>query len=132
MLGVDVAYRGADAPLADGDTLPVFNPPQGGIATELDVTIEGAGFDIVETLQIDVAAGSGQSLSATTYMGALLPFECVREGVVHVRNIPVAFDDAFELEALDGTEVELTVTVTREDGAQSQASAAVLLAATSY
>ncbi len=131
-LGILVAYRGVDAPLRDGDALAVFEPPQGGIATELDVTIEGAGFEVLETLQIDVFGERGQTLSTNTYVGSLLPFRCIREGVVEVGNIPVAFDDALTLEALDMKDAELVVTVVRTDGQTSDAGASVMLEAASY
>jgi hypothetical protein len=108
-----LANRGGGAALADGVEVEVFPPPQGGVFTELDVTIDALDVRELEFLRIDIAAtGSGEALSAVRYFGDAIPLRCTEEEVLVVDYLPVAFVDGVILSELDG--VEATVTGTLE------------------
>lgn len=130
---VEAAYRFEDAPLSEDDLLPVFVPPQGGIATELDVVMGGVGFETLASLQIRAArVGDGTAVAEVHYAGGGLPLECVQDGELKVRAVPVPFLDGVTLDALDGVPVELTIRIDRRDGAVAQFAAVVTLDATQY
>lgn len=127
-----VSYRFEDSPLEEGDSLPVFVPPQGGIATEVDVSLEGVGLDTVDELRLEVLRVSGVSVAAVTYSGGGLPLECVQDGELRVRAVPVPFADGLTLEALEGAEVQVVGTLLRTDGASAEFVSAVRLDSETY
>ncbi|MEM6293368.1 MAG: hypothetical protein AAGA54_18995 [Myxococcota bacterium] len=129
---VHVAERNADAFLPDAGTLSVFVPPQGGIATELDVQIEGVALEAVQTLRFQVAASDGSALAIEQYFGEGLPFVCTMSDGLQIRDVPVAFNDGVQLEDLDGSPVQVETTVTLTDGDPLMTSARVDLVATEY
>ena len=129
---VDAFYRFAETPLQDGDALPVFIPPQGGIATELDVDLYGVGLDTVETLEVQAVRGGGERVAQVSYTGGGLPLECVMHGQLKVRALPVPFDDSISLESLDALSVQLVVRLTRSDGHQGEVVHAVTLDVAEY
>lgn len=132
-VAVEVYYRSEDIALADDDMLPVFVPPQGGIATELDVVMTGVGFDTLNALQIRaVRVDDGTTVAEVEYSGDFLPLECVQDGVVKVRTVPVPFLDGVTLQDLDAVRVEVTTRIDRSDGAVAQVAAVVTLDATAY
>ncbi len=132
-VGLAVAARFEDAPLADGDAVPVFVPPQGGIATELDISLVGVGLDTVQELRLGVTRiSNGDSVASVTYSGAGLPLECVRDGELRIRAVPVPFNDGVTLEALEGAEVQLAGMLLRTDGAQAEFVSSVQLDSTTY
>lgn len=132
-LGVEASYRFEDAPLAEGEALPIFHPPQGGIATELDIVILGAGFDTLETLGVRaVGMSNGATVAEVLYEGDGLPLECVQDGELKVRAVPVPFSVGTTLEGLDGAAVQLVVRVTRSDGETEEFAQAVTLDVTEY
>lgn len=130
-LGVEASYRFEDQPLAQGEPLPIFYPPQGGIATELDIVFRGVGFETLEALLIEATDGSAV-VADVGYTGAGLPLECVRDGELKVRAVPVPFESGTTLDALDGTTVSLEVTATRNDGATATFVQTVTLDAAEY
>lgn len=127
-----VSYRFEDAPLSDGDAVPVFVPPQGGIATEFDVSLKGVGLDTVEELRLDVVRTGGASVAAVTYSGGGLPLECVQDGELRVRAVPVPFADGLTLETLEGAEVQVVGTLVRTDGEVGEFVSNVQLDSTTY
>ena len=128
-----VAVRYEDVPLADGDTVPVFVPPQGGIATEFDISLLGVGLDTVDELRLEILrTSSGASVAAVAYSGGGLPLECVQDGELRVRAVPVPFADGLTLEALEGAEAQVVGTLVRTDGAEAEFVSRVLLDSTSY
>ncbi len=129
---VQVGERNADVFLPDAGTLSVFVPPQGGIATELDVQIEGVALEAVETLRFEVVASDGSSLAVEQYFGQGLPFVCTMDAGLQIRAVPVAFRDGVQLEGLDGSAVQVQATVTWSGGAPLMTSARVDLVATDY
>ncbi len=131
-LDLSVSYRFEDVALADGDVVPVFVPPQGGIATELDVSLVGVGLDTVQELRVEVTRTGGASVAAVTYSGGGLPLECVQDGELRVRAVPVPFADGLTLEVLEGAEVQVVATLVRTDGAQAAFESSVRLESVTY
>ena len=129
---LSVSYRFEDSPLEEGDSLPVFVPPQGGIATEVDVGLGGVGLDTVEALRLEITRTSGVSVAAVTYSGGGLPLECVQDGELRVRGVPVPFADGLTLEALEGAEVQVVGTLVRTDGGTAEFVSAVRLDSATY
>jgi len=127
-----VSYRFEDFPLEEGDSLPVFVPPQGGIATEFDVSLGGVGLDTVDELRLEVMRTSGVSVAAVTYSGGGLPLECVQDGELRVRAVPLPFADGLTLEALEGAEVQVVGTLVRTDGVTAEFVSAVRLDSATY
>ncbi len=130
---VQAFYRFDDIPLVDDDVLPIFIPPQGGTATELDVDMRGVGFDTIAALEIEaVMRASGAVVADVGYVGGGLPLECVQDGEIRVRAVPVPFVDGSLLQTLTGAEVNLTVRVVRNDEAVAEVTRAVTLDAQDY
>ena len=130
---VEAFYRSEEVALADDDLLPVFVPPQGGIATELDVVMTGVGFDTLTSLQIRaVRVDDGSGVAEVQYSGGGLPLECVQDGVLKVRAVPVPFLDGIALQDLDDVRVEVTARIDRSDGTVAQVAAVVTLDSTAY
>jgi len=128
-----VSVRFEDVPLADGDAVPVFVPPQGGIATEFDISLVGVGLDTVDELRLEVVrTSSGASVAAVTYSGGGLPLECVQDAELRVRAVPVPFADGLTLEALEGAEVQVVGTLVRTDGVEAEFVSSVRLDSTTY
>ncbi len=133
MVSLAVASRFEDAPLADGDSMPVFVPPQGGIATEFDLSLVGVGLDTVDELRLQVVrVVGGASVAAVNYSGAGLPLECVQEGELRVRAVPVPFSDDLTLEGLGGLEVQVVGTLVRTDGVEAEFRVQVVLDSAMY
>ena len=109
-----LANRGAAADLADGDELEVFPPPQGGVFTELDVTIDSMAASELQDFYVRVdAAATGESLATVRYYGETLGMilRCTEEDLLVVDNVPVGFADALSLTDLDGVAAVLTGTL---------------------
>jgi len=109
-----LANRGGGPELVDGAEVEIFLPPQGGVFTELDVSIDGLAHDDLERLHIVFEdRDTGESLADVPYVGHLIPLLCVEEDdVLVVQRMPVGFTDPVVLENLDG--VAATVTGTLE------------------
>lgn len=106
--------RGGGPLLADGADVEIFLPPQGGVFTELDVTIEGLAQSDLEVLHIVFDdRDTGEPLADVRYLGELLPLLCAEEDdALVVQKMPVGFTDPVVLADLDG--VAATVTGTLE------------------
>ena len=130
---VEAFYRFEDVALTDGDVLPIFIPPQGGIATELDVDMRGVGFETLASLEIEVVMrASGAFVADVGYVGDGLPLECVQDGELRVRAVPVPFVDGSVLGTLSGAEVNVTTRIVRSDDAVSEVARVVTLDAQDY
>ena len=130
---VEAFYRFEDVALTDGDVLPIFIPPQGGIATELDVDMRGVGFETLASLEIEVVMrASGAVVADVGYVGDGLPLECVQDGELRVRAVPVPFVDGSVLGTLSGAEVNVTTRIVRSDDAVSEVARVVTLDAQDY
>ncbi len=105
------ARRGGPA-LADGGEVDVFPPPQGGVFTELDVTIEGLAIDDVDELRIDVTArDTGDVLASASFLGGFIQLMCTEDGVLALEAAPVGFSSAQDVAELDGVLATITGTV---------------------
>jgi len=132
-LDIEVFYRAADEPLADGDSLPVFVPPQGGIATELDVVLRGVGFETVGRVAFEVSRpGDAAVLASSEYGGGGLPLQCVRDGELKLRAVPLPFADGVPLDGLDGMQVVLTARLEHADGSEVADAHAVVLESSAF
>jgi hypothetical protein len=108
-----LANRGGGPRLADGVEVEIFLPPQGGVFTELDVTLEGLAQSELESLHIVVEdRDTGEPLADVRYLGSVIPLLCTEDDVLEVQYMPVGFTDPVVLAELDG--VEATVTGTLE------------------
>lgn len=107
---------GGDALMA-GDEVEVFPPPQGGVFTEFDVTIEDMAASELEALRVTIERdSSGEALATVRFFGEGLPLLCTEEEVLVVDNLPVGFDASVTLDGLDGVPVVITATVETADG----------------
>ncbi len=70
------------------------------------------------------------SVAAVTYSGGGLPLECVQDGELRLRAVPVPFADGLTLESLDGAEVQVVGTLVRTDGDLAESVSTVRLDAT--
>ncbi|MCR9162130.1 MAG: hypothetical protein ACE37F_28730 [Nannocystaceae bacterium] len=132
-IDLEAFYRFEDVPLTDGDVVPIFNPPQGGVATELDLDLGGVGFGTLAALEIEaVMRASGAVVADVEYTGGELPLECVRDGELRLRAVPVPFVDGSVLGTLSGAEVNLTVRIRRDDDEAAEVTHAVTLEAREY
>lgn len=109
-----LANRGGGPRLVDGADVEIFLPPQGGVFTELDVTIDGLAQRDLDYLHIVFEdRDTGERLADVRYLGEVLPLLCTEEGdALVVQYMPVGFTDPVVLAELDG--VVATVTGTLE------------------
>lgn len=107
-----LANRGGGTEIADGAEVEVFPPPQGGVFTELDVTIDGLDPNDLDRLVITIVSQeTGLFLANVTYLGDVIPLRCTEDEVLVVQYTPVGFIDPVDLEALDGEAATLTGTL---------------------
>ncbi|MEM7155754.1 MAG: hypothetical protein AAF799_23085 [Myxococcota bacterium] len=112
-----LANRDGEAPLVDGDDVEVFPPPQGGVFTEFDVTIEDMAASELDALWVTIESdGSGDTLATVRFFGEGLPLQCTEEEVLVVDNLPVGFDSSVTLAGLDGMPVVITATAETSEG----------------
>jgi hypothetical protein len=106
--------RGGGPLLADGADVEIFVPPQLGVFTELDVTLDGLAQTDLESLNITFEdRDTGRSLADVRYLGSAIPFLCTEDDdTLVVQYMPVGFTDPVVLADLDG--VAATVTGTLE------------------
>lgn len=108
-----LANRGGGPVLADGVDVEIFLPPQGGVFTELDVTLEGLAQSELEYLHVVFEdRDTGEPLADVRYLGNVIPLLCTEDDVLEVQYMPVGFTDPVVLAELDG--IEATVTGTLE------------------
>lgn len=109
-----LANRGDGPRLADGVDVEIFLPPQGGVFTELDVTIDGLAQSDLDFLHIVFDdRDTGERLADVRYLGEVLPLLCTEDDdALEVQYMPVGFTDPVVIAELDG--VEATVTGTLE------------------
>lgn len=132
-IDVEAFYRFEDVALADGEALPIFIPPQGGVATELDVDMHGVGFETLASLEVvAVMRASGAVVADVGHAGDGLPLECVQDGDIRVRALPVPFVEGSVLGTLSGAEVNVTIRIVRNDGAVAEVTRALTLDAQDY
>lgn len=109
--------RNETSALVDGAEVEVFPPPQGGIFTELDVSIDGVSPSDLETLLITVESSGGLgTLASVTYRGSQLPWWCSEDDVLLIDDLPVGFADHLDLPGLDSEPAVLEGTVTTRSG----------------
>lgn len=131
---LSLANRGGGPELSDGDEVEVFPPPQGGVFTELDVTIDFMASSELEDMYVSVEAmDTGEPLATIRYFGATLGMvlRCTEDEVLVVDNLPVGFNDGLELTELDGVPAVLTGTLVTSRG-DFESRYEVVLRATEY
>lgn len=128
---VSVATR-AGASLDDMGELDVFPPPQGGVFTELDLTIGNLGVSEVEFVRVDITSDlDGSPLAAVRYFGEAMPLACNEQLELFVDNLPVGFDASASLAELDGQAATMIVAVDA-DGESTVEQYRVTLRATDF
>jgi hypothetical protein len=124
-----LANRGGGPALADGVDVEIFLPPQGGVFTELDVTLEGLAQSELDTLHVVFEdRDTGESLADIRYLGSVIPLMCTEDDVLEVQYMPVGFTDPVVLAELDGVEATVTGTLETTRGEFSVAYDVVLRA----
>lgn len=114
---LELANRGGGSVVTDGADVAVFPPPQGGVFTELDVTIDGLAADELDELRIRIVArDTGRNLADVTYLGELVPLMCTDDDVLSLQYVPVGFTDPVQLADLDGLAAILTGTLVTAQG----------------
>jgi len=83
--------------------LVVFDAPQGGPASEIDIELEGIAFSDIERLTLRLLDGEGEVIAESSYGPRRVGFECVNGSTLASNNTPLAY---FEGEASihDGVE----------------------------
>ncbi len=119
-------------PVGAGSTVPVFTPPQGGVATELDVEFVGVASEGLESIRVDFTRRDGTQLAAQPYNGAGLPLLCTDAQTLRVTAMPVAFDASVQLADLDQAEVRMRVQASRVDDETFEDSFELRLAVSEY
>ncbi|MFZ9888029.1 MAG: hypothetical protein ACO3JL_11045 [Myxococcota bacterium] len=136
-------------PIADGDELPAWLRPQGGIGTRINVRLEGFSDEAVFTslrtrfLGLDPGdecatepeicgiRGSCEDGQCRTLLAdqtnARFPIECQPDGSLLVAEMPVRFRNQFELDELDGVAQQLEVTLVPTEGNPISVSVPVVL-----
>lgn len=112
--------------LQDGAELPVFNPPQGGVFTELDVSVRGIATEDLLSIGFVVTRDDDDIIANQRYMGAGLPLMCQSDGSQRIPDVPVGFDLDVVLLDLEGVPARLEAVVETPDG-DVEASADVVL-----
>ena len=109
-----LANRGGGPTLADGVDVEIFLPPQGGVFTELDVTIDGLAQSDLDYLHIVFEdRDTGEPLADVRYLGEVIPLLCREDtDALVVQYMPVGFTEPAVLAEL--ADVEVTVTGTLE------------------
>ncbi|MCX4240600.1 hypothetical protein [Paraliomyxa miuraensis] len=104
--------RGGGAVLDDGIEVDVFPPPQGGVFTELDVTIENLELSELQYLRVEVVTtDTAESLAYVRFFGEYTPLVCNEDGVLAMEYVPVGFNEYYLLTDLDGVAATLTGTL---------------------
>lgn len=136
-------------PIEEGDVLPAWLRPQGGIGTRINVRLEGIGegttFTSLRTRflglepGVDCGADPGvcgerESCEAgvcrtllADQTNARFPLECQPDASLLVAEMPVRFRNQFQLEELDGIAQDLEVTLTPTEGAPLLATVPIVL-----
>lgn len=123
------ANQGGGAPLADGGELPIFPPPQGGVFSELDLSITGVAQDNIDTLHVVVTEQGGEVLADNT--NTKFPLACQVDDSVMIADLPISYKDEYQLVFdLDGRDVTLEITIDLADGDSLEASYELTLVAT--
>jgi hypothetical protein len=116
------------SPLADGSSVPVFPPPQGGVFTELDIELAGIAAEDLEELRVEVLdPANSEIIAAQLYFGDGLPLTCNDDGVLVVRNLPVGFNDSTDLAELDQVGVMLSLRVVTAEETLAESWSVVLV-----
>jgi hypothetical protein len=122
-----LANRGDGAVLDDGVEVEIFLPPQGGVFTELDVTIDGLAQADLDFLHVVFERrDTGESLADVRYIGEVIPLMCTDDDVLVVQYMPVGFTDPVVLADLDGVAATVTGTLETTRGDFSVAHGVVL------
>lgn len=136
-------------PIEEGDGLPAWLRPQGGIGTRINVRLEGIGetatFTSLRTRFLGLEPGvdctadpdvcdDRESCEAgvcrtllADQTNARFPLNCQPDASLLVAEMPVRFRNQFQLEELDGVEQELEVTLAPTEGAPLVASVRIVL-----
>jgi hypothetical protein len=111
---LDPARTGFPA-LDDGGDVPVFIPPQGGIFTELDLTVRGVAVEDITRVRLTIDSTQGERLADQLYPGHGVPLLCIGDATAYVPRLPVRFAEGLVLEALDALAGELVLRVEEAD-----------------
>jgi hypothetical protein len=113
---VELHQREDPGRIVDGSEVSVFPPPQGGVWTEIDVTLIGVRTDDVTSLRVDIMDEGNVLLGSEFYLGEGLPLACQMDGTIEIDNMPVGFHDDTVLEDLEGVEATMTTTLAHAGG----------------
>lgn len=77
----------------DGEVtdLPAFAAPQGVPASEVDFLLTGVDPEDITTIRVTVVADSLGIISDTTYIPQSIGYQCLEEGGLFVKSLPVAY-----------------------------------------
>lgn len=123
---VDVGAHGAEwVELQDGDEVPCFDRPQGGVGTHLTMRFTGFREDELtsaDLLRVEMtAADDGRIISG--YRTRAFPTDCAADGALLLLDVPVRFDVSVPASAeIDGVAVSLVVALESDDDGEVYAS----------
>jgi hypothetical protein len=123
---VDVGAHGAEwNELQDGDVVPCFDRPQGGVGTHLTMRFTGFTEDELtsaDLLRIEMnAQDDGRIISG--YRTRAFPVDCADDGALLLLDVPVRFDvSVAEAASIEGVDVALVVALESDDDAAVYAS----------
>jgi hypothetical protein len=129
-LSIDPARIGFPA-LDDGGEVPVFIPPQGGIFTELDLTVRGVAVADISMVQVTIDSTQGERVADQVYPGGAVPLLCIGDDTAYVPRMPIRFAEGLVLEELDDVRGDLVLRI-EESGETHERSWSVVLRVTGY
>jgi hypothetical protein len=138
--GIDIGETGGDfVAIEEGDALPSWFRPQGGIGTRVNYKISGFPedfeFDTIATNIYLTPTGTGADgqeggacgdgcgdglacfqdvcrIVVSDQQNAMVPRDCLPDGSVHISELPVRYKNELTLEDLDGRNADIDVVFT--------------------
>jgi hypothetical protein len=129
-LSLDPARIGFPA-LDDGGEVPVFIPPQGGIFSELDLTVRGVAVEDITMVQVTIDSTQGERVADQVYPEGAVPLLCLGDDTAYVPRMPVRFAEGLVLDELDDVRGDLVLRI-EESGETHERSWSVVLRVTGY
>jgi hypothetical protein len=135
---IDIGHTGVDfSSVSDGADLPVWDRPQGGVGTRINLLITGfgdeqrydgltsevfgapgascTGEDDPACIEDEVCDDGSCRLYIANQTNRQFPIDCLEDGTLHISELPLRFRNNFTSDELDNAEVELRVTLTTND-----------------
>ena len=94
--------------------LPVFDAPQGGPASELNLDLAGIAYSGIDSIRLRVVDAQGTVVAQSNYSARRMGFDCVDGNTLSTRNTPLAYFDA-PAAMYEGVEGQLELTISGDE-----------------